>query len=233
MCTTDPKKKMARSKYIQPAYSASNILKSEEYIDQTFSSFLDWLDIFARDKKPMNLDKFITFATFDVIGEIIFSKQFGFLEKGEDIGNSIENSLALNAYIAVAGYFRWIHIALLANPVITWLSIMPMGHLFNTTNKVLAEREKNPDIRFDALSYWFKQNQEHPEGISLREAGTQALGGVGAGSDTVSCGIQSFIYHMLRQPTAWKRARDEINEAMRQGRCQDRVVSFADSQEMP
>jgi hypothetical protein len=65
------------------------------------------------------------------------------MELGKDIGNAIKNSLALNAYVVVAGYSRWINIALLANPIVTWLSIMPMGHLFDTTQAVLANREKN------------------------------------------------------------------------------------------
>ncbi|KAF2854932.1 hypothetical protein T440DRAFT_551230 [Plenodomus tracheiphilus IPT5] len=137
----------------------------------------------------MNLNEFISYATFDLIGEIVFSKQFGFLEQARDVGNAIGNSLALNDYIAIAGYFRWINIALLANPLLTWLSIMSMGHLFDTVKAVMADREKN-----------------HPDKISVRDIGTQALAAVGAGSDTVAAGIQSFVYHMIRHPNAWKRA---------------------------
>ncbi|KAJ3546856.1 hypothetical protein NM208_g1799 [Fusarium decemcellulare] len=233
MSTTDPKKKVEKSKYIASAYTVSSVLRSEEHIGRAFESFLDWMDKYASDKKPMDLNKFISYATFDVIGEIVFSKQFGFLEKGEDIGNAIENSLALNAYVAVAGYFRWINIALLANPVVTWLSIMPMGHLFNTTKAVLADREKNPETRFDAISYWFKQHKQHPDKLTIREINTQALAAVGAGSDTVACGIQSFIYHMIHHPNAWERAHAEVEEAVKKGLCQDRVVSYADSQQLP
>ncbi|KAF4461647.1 Pisatin demethylase [Fusarium albosuccineum] len=233
MSTTDPKKKVEKSKYIASAYTVSSVLRSEEHIGRAFESFLDWLDKYASEKKPMDINKFISYATFDVIGEIVFSKQFGFLEKGDDIGNAIENSLALNAYIAVAGYFRWINIALLANPVVTWLSIMPMGHLFNTTAAVLADREKNPETRFDAISYWFKQHKQHPDKLTIREINTQALAAVGAGSDTVACGIQSFIYHMIHHPNAWERAHAEVEEAVKKGLCQDRVVSYADSQQLP
>ncbi|KAF5024535.1 hypothetical protein F66182_3298 [Fusarium sp. NRRL 66182] len=233
MSTLDPKKKVDKSKYIAAAYTVSSVLRSEQYVDQTFELFLSWLDKFAREKKPMNLDKFITYATFDVIGEIVFSKHFGFLEQGKDIGNAIENSLALNAYVAVAGYFRWINIALLANPLVTWLAIMPMGHLFNTTAAVLADRQKNPNTRFDAVSYWFKQHEQHPDKLTIREINTQALAAVGAGSDTVSCGIQSFIYHMIRHPDAWERARAEVEDARQNGLCQDAIVSFADSQQLP
>jgi hypothetical protein len=104
----------------------------------------------------MDVNKYISFATFDVISEVVFSKSFGFLEQGKDIGNAISNSLDLTAYLAVAGYFRWINIALLANPVVTWLYTMLLGHLFDTTKVVLAAREKNIDARFDVVQDWFK-----------------------------------------------------------------------------
>ena len=58
-------------------------------------------------------------------------------------------------------------------------------------------------------------------------------GAVGAGSETVSCGLQSFVYHMNRLPGAWQKARAEILEAQKQGRCQDRVVSYEDAQKLP
>lgn len=181
----------------------------------------------------MEISKYISFATFDVIGEVVFSKSFGFLEQGKDIGNAISNSLALNAYVAVAGYFRWVSIALLANPAVTWLSIMPMSHLFDTTKAVLVERANNLNTRFDAVQYWFKQHDQHPDKLTVREIGTQALAAVGAGSDTVAAGIQSFVYHMIRHPSAWERANAEIKDAMSRGLCKDGVVSWADSQQLP
>jgi len=64
------------------------------------------MDAYATSKKPMDLSRYISYTTFDVIGEVVFSKAFGFLERGQDIRSAIANSLALNAYIAVAGYFR-------------------------------------------------------------------------------------------------------------------------------
>ena len=233
MSTTDPRQKNEKSKYVAGAYTVSNILRSEAHIDQTFKSFLGWLDTYSRTREPMDLSKFISYATFDVIGQIAFSQPFGFLAQGKDINNAISNSLALNAYVAVAGYFRWLNVALLANPVVTWLSIMPMGHLFDTTAAVLADRAHSPDKRFDAVQYWFKQRDQHPDKLSVREINTQALAAVGAGSDTVACGIQSFVYHMIRHRDAWGRARAEVNDAMARGLCRDRVVSYAHALQLP
>lgn len=45
-------------------------------------------------------------------------------------------------------------------------------------------------------------------------------------------GIQTFVYHMIRSPQSWARARAEIDNAARQGRCRDRVVSYSDAQEL-
>lgn len=46
-------------------------------------------------------------------------------------------------------------------------------------------------------------------------------------------GIQTFVYHMLRNQDSWLRARKEIAEAQAEGRCQDRVVSYDDAQRLP
>jgi len=38
---------------------------------------------------------------------------------------------------------------------------------------------------------------------------------------------------MIRQPSCWQRAQDEVKKAMEEGRCQDRVISYADAQQLP
>lgn len=108
-----------------------------------------------------------------------------------------------------------------------------MGHLFNTVQKAIKDRENNHDSRFDTASHWFKQHDQNPDKFTIRNIHTQALAAVGAGSDTVACGLQSFIYHMIRHPGAWDHVRAEIDKASKEGRCQDRVVSFGDSQQLP
>jgi hypothetical protein len=230
----ESKEKMERSKYTAPAYSISNALRQEDAISSTFGGLLDWIDRYTESQNPMHLDKYLTYATFDVVGELIFSKPFGFLQQGKDIGDAISNSLALNAFLAVAGYIRWIFVALVENPFMTWLGILPMGHLLNTTMKAVHEREQNQDARYDVVVHWFKQHREHPEPISIRDIYAQATGAVGAGSDTVSGAMQSFVYHLIRNPIALDKARSEIDATIKEkGICKDRVVSYADAQQLP
>jgi cytochrome P450 len=61
----------------------------------------------------------------------------------------------------------------------------------------------------------------------------QTTNTVVAGSDTVSTGVQSFLYHLLRAPDALTRVRAEIAAALAAGRCRTRVVAYLDAQQLP
>lgn len=142
----------------------------------------------------------------------------------------------LEIYIAFVGYLQWLHV-IFANPFVTWLGVLPMGHLFDTTMTALKERAENPDARPDLAGHWFrgleKAKKDGSRLFNQRCLESFATANVGAGSDTVSAGLQSFVYHLLRVPGGWRRARDEIDEARRQGRCEGEVVSFNDAARLP
>ncbi|KAK8069631.1 benzoate 4-monooxygenase cytochrome P450 [Apiospora phragmitis] len=218
----DPKDKNECSKYLSGGYLMHNVLKSEPAMDTSMRKFFGWMNRFADEKRPMNLDEFFTFVAFDITGE--------------DVNHSIAMNLAMEAYIAFVGYMQWLH-GLFANPLVTWLGILPMGHLFDTTMSALAERRKNPDARADLAAHWFrgleKAEQDGSTLFNLRCLQSFATANVGAGSDTVSAGLQSFVYHLLRHPTGWKRIADEIAEAQKQGRCQNDIISYEDATQLP
>ncbi|KAL1961169.1 hypothetical protein VTO42DRAFT_3114 [Malbranchea cinnamomea] len=229
MSATDPKVKNELSKHLAPGYTLTNLLQNEQALSKTIELLLDWLDKFAESGKPIDLDKYFTFTTSDIVGEAVFSKQFGFLREGRDIDNAIAKSHPQAAYVSIAGFFRWFHVLFLSNPVITWLNITPWGHLINTAMRAIKERQENPDARVDALAHWFHMLQQHPDRMKLHEIHSAAFNAVAAGNETVACGLQAFVYFMIRHPNAWQRARAEIDAAG----IQDRVVSYADSQKLP
>lgn len=94
-------------------------------------------------------------------------------------------------------------------------------------------RETKGDSRFDLLEYWLKTLRDRPDRLDLNTVHGQTIGTVAAGGDATSTVLQSFLYHMIRHPTAWRRLQDEIDAATREGRCQDRIISFADTQKLP
>lgn len=234
MSQTDPKTKNQMSRNFSSGYTLTNVLQNEQSIEDVVKMFLERLDDFAAKGKAFDLARYFTFMAFDVVGEVIFSKQFGFLSENRDIGHAIENGTVLSVYASVIGFARWVHVALLGNPFMTWLGILPMGHLYCTTVDALEKRFINRDSRYDAAAHWIKAMEKNPDKIKERDIYAVATGAVGAGSDTVSCALQSFVYHMNRHPDAWQRVRSEMKEAIKeQGLCQDRVVSYTDSQKLP
>lgn len=237
MSTTSPTEKNERSRHFAAGYKLSSILQNEDAIDNTMRLFLSRLDDYAKSGRAVDLDKYFTFLAFDVVGEVLFSKQFGFLREDRDIGNAIRNGPYLSSFLSVVGFdfIRWFHVAFLANPIMTWLGLLPMGHIYDTAVRALDERlgDNKDNSRFDVTAYWFRAVEKNPEQVTKHDVYAVTTGAVGAGSDTVTCALQSFVYQMLRHPDAWNRARDEIDEAVKTGICQDAVVSFADTQKLP
>lgn len=108
---------------------------------------------------------------------------------------------------------------------------VPWGHIIDTAMAAIKERQANPDGRFDASSHWFRMLKQNPGRMDRHEIDSAAFNAVAAGSDTVSSGIQAFLYYMIRHPNAWQRARQEMLDAglgNRQG-----PISFAETQGLP
>lgn len=145
MTVLDPKEKFEHSRNFAPGYSLSNMLHCEEPIDKVIGLLMDWLDSYADSGQPMHLDQFCTFTSNDVTGEVLFSRPYGFLKKGYDIGNAIANNVRLGLFAAVAGH-HWlvlmIHAVFLANPITTWLGVIPTGHSKQFLDRILKALEK-------------------------------------------------------------------------------------------
>lgn len=234
MSLTDPILKNERSRHLASGWKLANILQNEEAVDDTVRLFTSRLDGYAESGEAFDLGMYFSFLAFDVVGEVLFSKQFGFLQEDRDVGHSIRNGPYLSVALSVAGYVRWLLVAFFGNPIVTWLGVLPMGHIFNTVVRALDARVKNPDSRYDVLAHWFRAVEKSPDRVTIRNIYAATTSAVSAGSDTVGCALQAFIYYMLRHPNAWQRVRDEVDEAVReQGMCQDPVVSFADAQRLP
>ncbi|RYP60698.1 hypothetical protein DL769_008002 [Monosporascus sp. CRB-8-3] len=230
MCLTTPRARVERSKSLVPAYSTSNVLQNEDSISRTVELLLGWMDKYAEERKPMHLSDYFSFVAFDNVGETLFSKSYGFTEQGIDIQGVIARNGKLSIYASCAGYFRWFH-NLLANPLTTGLAILPTGFIFDRTMSIIEERLNNEDARYDIMAHWLKQKKEGR--LTTRDIQAQATATTAAGGDTVSAALQSFVYHMIRLPGAWERARAEIDTARAElGICGDRVISYADSQKL-
>ena len=207
----------------------THVIKHEGYVNQAVHLLKEKLSGFANSGKEIHLDQWFNYMAFDIIGEVLFSQAFGFLEAGKDLGGSIANSKVLTLYVSIAGFFQSIHRATLGHPIISDRKLMPTQHIFDTILRAIDKRQENPEVRNDVLSVWMQQRAENPEKFSEKELYGCVNMTVGAGADTVSASVQSFFYHIIRSPKDLARVRKEIADA---GLTED-VISYADAVSLP
>jgi cytochrome P450 len=232
MSEVNPKRRVERAKNVAAGYTLSSIIKSEPQINDAIELLEKRLDELAEAGQPVEFDRWFNYLAFDVIGEVTFSRAFGFLETASDIGGSIANSRALTLYVAIAGFFLTLHNATLGNPWMGKLGLTPSQHIFDTVSRAVASRKKNTEARTDMMEHWMQAQAAHPERFGETEIQAVASATVGAGADTVSATLQAFWYYLLRSPEDLARVRAEIDKAGEEGKL-SRVVSYAEARELP
>lgn len=74
-------------------YTIANLTSFEPLVFSTIKFFFSRLDeLFTDKKKEFDLGHWLQLFTFDVMGEVTFSRRLGFLEKGGDIEDVMENN---------------------------------------------------------------------------------------------------------------------------------------------
>ena len=217
-----------KQKNLAAGYSLSNIIKSEPYIDNLLSLFRSRLSTLAANHAPVDWDYWLDYLAFDVVGEVTFSKQFGFLAQGQDIADAIKNQTILTIYLAVMAYFPWAHNYLLANPLIEKLGLQPAMHVLDTCNAAIVQRSSNDKVRKDMIEQWLEQHRNHPDRMPASEIFAAVCITVGAGADTVSAALQALLYYLLRTPDALALLRKELDTA----NLSD-IPTFAETSNLP
>lgn len=87
----DEKLHAYRRRFVNNLYSLTSILDSEKYIDSCTETFMECLDDFATTGTPMDLGMWLQMYAFDVVGELFFGRQFGFMRDKVDYGGYIES----------------------------------------------------------------------------------------------------------------------------------------------
>ena len=228
MSERDPKKYAAMRTNVASAYTLSNVLRSEAIIDETIMLFENRLDDQTTPKEPFELSRWLLFLTYDLMGEILFSSRFGFLDQGRDVGDSIKNNFFLSVYVTSMVYMQWLHSLLLGSPLLRWIDFQPNEHTYTTAVKSLAARKAHSMPRFDMTQHWLEQHQNHPERFSERDLFSTVIGTFGAGGGTVGSVIQAYFYFLLKNPIYYERLKQEID-----GSQLSKVVSFAETQRLP
>jgi Cytochrome P450 len=220
MSELSAKKYAVVQRKIARGYAASSLIKMEDRFDRAVLLFMDGVgkDAAKDPDGAVALDEWFTFYSFDIVGLVTFSREFGFLTTGSDVGDCIATSNALTIYLAVMAYFPDLHDWLTAvlSPILLRLGLQPMKHVLETTEQALHSREVDDAAGNDMVSHWKHQKEDDP--LSARDLFSTANANVAAGGDTVGTIEQAFMYYMLKNPRCVERLQAELDEAARQGK---------------
>jgi Cytochrome P450 len=89
MSDLDPGRHIHKQKNIASAFLTSSIIKCESSVDEAITQLSNELAGFAGSGSTIDFSEWFLYFAFDVVGRLSFSKSFGLLEEGRDIGKSI------------------------------------------------------------------------------------------------------------------------------------------------
>ncbi|KAJ5216323.1 uncharacterized protein N7498_002730 [Penicillium cinerascens] len=232
MSELDPKEHIRKQRNIASGYALSNIIQHEPHFDAILRLLTTRLNDFCESGQPVELDRWFTFFAFDAVGEVIFSKSFGFLEQGKDVRDAIANQRLLAPYATVMGHYCWFHNLTLGNPLLSRLGIQPSSHVFDTCIAAIDARKKNPAKRNDMMQKWIDTRAKYPDRMEEVEIFSTAVGTLGAGGDTVSATIQALFYLLIRHPRHMIRLQDELDAAHDRKELSP-IVKYDEAQRLP
>ena len=169
----------------------------------------------------------------DVIGEITFSKRFGFLEVGEDDGSfkRIEGALRSASWIGQMPWLYWLH---------DWLSPYIGNHLAIAARhgslrsfavkEVNARKDRGSDHQ-DLLGKLYAVHREKPKEFDETAVMSMATSNIFAGSDTTAISMRAVIYYLLRNPQCKRKLVEEIDSNRKAGELSD-PVKLAEAEKM-
>ena len=111
-------------------YSMAAMQQLSPFIDDTIELFMSKIEEYIKkargpNKKPFDLGDYLHYFAFDVLGEVAFSRNFGFLKEGRDVENAIKTIDKSQTYNGIVGQIPELDYLLRRNPLwkfIPWLS---------------------------------------------------------------------------------------------------------------
>ncbi|KAG7151351.1 Pisatin demethylase like protein [Verticillium longisporum] len=244
----DIQRHAAHRRLFQSAYSMSSLVTYEAYVDECADLFalrLTELGEAAESSNeehlpPPDIGHWFQCFAFDVIGLITYSRRFGFLDRGDDVGGLIRTIDKEMVYFTLTGVYHSLHKLLF--PIrnrIAGSKGTGRTYLLNFTKECIAEHQSRPAAAsteqaeaarapMDFLSKFFQKHAKDPARFTMYHVLAGCASNIVAGSDTTATSLSGILYHLLKAPGTFARLRAEADQVSGQARH----ISWAQTQKM-
>ncbi|OQV01806.1 hypothetical protein CLAIMM_07097 [Cladophialophora immunda] len=221
----------AQRKPVAHAYAMSTLVSYEPLVDSTTAILMDVIGRrFASTGETCNLAQWLQWYAFDVMGEITFSKRFGFLEQAHDIGGICDGIHRHFTYGAPVGQMPWVDRLLRRNPLIPKREVSDPMVAF--TADAIGKRLQSSGVpqHCDFLSRFLNAaNDQDTKEAHFRNVLSWSVNNVGAGSDTTGITLTAVFYHLLSNARSLEALSTEVRAAKL---ASNTAVSWKEAQNM-
>ncbi|KAI6089631.1 cytochrome P450-like protein [Hypoxylon rubiginosum] len=240
---------------VNHAFSMSSQMQYEPFFDSTNEVFLDQTEKrFASTGDVCNFYRWLQWYTFDVIGDMVYSKRHGFLESNVDVDNIVRDNARLFDYAALIGQIPFLDKLWLKNPIRLWAAKHGIGEatfgVARFAKARLAERhpsgttyskenfawEQTKDTPADLLSKFIDAKHERPDFFTDQLVTTMCVSMAFAGSEPAAVSLSGVFASLLRHPACMEKLMAELDDKSRAGHFHDNrqgLVTWTESQDLP
>jgi len=168
-----------------------------------------------------------------VLGEVAFSKKFGFLEAGVDVDGAIKTIDDSQWYNGLIGQVPWLDHIFRRNPLWQFVPFLATKNAL-VTRTAMGQLEKriNPQgekVEYkDLLNSLIEAQKQHPEALGTGDVFAIAHGAIFAGSDSTASTMQSFMWQVASN----KRVYDKLMQEILSADLSD-MVTYNEAQNLP
>lgn len=220
----------AKKRVANVPYSMAAMRQLSPFIDDTIDLLASKLGESCVDYQGqgrVDLGAWLHYFAFDVLGEVAFSRAFGFLATGHDVEGAIRTIDNSQTYNGIVGQVPEWDYVLRRNPLWKIIPYFDPGNALITRiaseelgrrKPFKAEEEKSGgDGRRDLLGSLIKGHLKEGSGFGEGDVFAVAHGAIFAGSDSTASTMQSFFHFILSVPNVYNRLLDEMERAIKAG----------------
>ncbi|PQE32237.1 cytochrome P450 protein [Rutstroemia sp. NJR-2017a WRK4] len=240
----DEKEYARQKKMIAHVYSLTSLTEYEPLVDGIILKLVDQFKRFDKqDNKSCDLSVWLRYYTSDVIMQLSFGNNFGFVEQGRDIADHMKQLDKLLDFAAIALTMPWLGWFIQHSPFVSMIrkesTKFPefsrqqirehvVEHMKRKSNQQSEAGDKN-GRPLDMLDRFLIAAQaDTPTGYDLDLVISWTLANIMAGSDTTAIGLRATVYYLLKTPEALRNLKDELSKA-----SLSYPVTWKESQHLP
>lgn len=203
-----------------PIFAPANVMRYEGFIDEMLGALAAQLDAkFAREGKVCDVGEWLMYFTFDVMGLMTFSKTYGFVASGTDIGGLYNTIFAYFKAASAWTQIPWLDAWVNKTGFLQRFRKTPGMAILGVTAKIIQERlvleekEGGPkEDRGDMLAHYLDVQRSSPS-VPTWAPHAWVFSNVVAGSDSVGTVMQTLLHNLLKHPSSLSHLASELRAA--------------------